>query len=351
MTAFPVIDGHNDTLLRCRRDPDPVATFLNEGSDGHLDLPRALAGGLRGGFFAVFVPSPGGRPRFRTTATGWEAPLDPPVDPGYARTFADASIDLFAVLEAQSDGRFRAARTADAMEAGLARDGVSAILHFEGAEAIDDRRIDEDLDAWYARGLRSLGIVWSRPNAYGHGVPFRFPSPPDIGEGLTAAGRRLVKACNRRGILLDLAHLNAAGFRDVARLSSAPLVVTHACAHALCPTSRNLTDQQLAAIRASGGMVGVNFHTGDLDPAGPRDADTPLRTIVRHIDYLVDHLGIEGVGFGSDFDGARIPDDVGDVRGLPLLVDALHNHGYDDGALARLTHRNWLRILNLTWPS
>jgi membrane dipeptidase len=136
------------------------------------------------------------------------------------------------------------------------------------------------LDLLYAAGLRSLGIVWSRPNAFGHGVPFKFPSSPDTGPGLTEAGRELVRACNERRILIDLSHLNEKGFWDVAGLSTAPLVATHSNAHSVCPHARNLTDRQLDAIRESGGMVGLNFATAFLRPDGSMNADTDRKSVV-----------------------------------------------------------------------
>src|SRR5690606_14690302 len=101
-----------------------------------------------------------------------------------------------------------------------------------------------------------------------HGVPFRFPASPDIGPGLTDAGKELVRACNRMRILVDLSHLNEQGFRDVMAISDAPLVATHSNVHALCQSARNLTGWQLGAIRESGGMVGLNFATGFLRADG-----------------------------------------------------------------------------------
>jgi membrane dipeptidase len=180
-------------------------------------------------------------------------------------------------------------------------------------------------------------------------VPFRFPSPPDTGPGLTDAGKALVKACNELKVLVDLSHLNEKGFWDVAALSDAPLVATHSNAHALCPHSRNLTDRQLAAIRESGGVVGVNFAAGFLRADGRMVADTPLAEIVRHADYLIERVGVEGVAFGSDFDGAIIPKDMGTVAGLPKLVDAFRAAGYDDATLQKLCYENWLGVLERTW--
>jgi membrane dipeptidase len=180
-------------------------------------------------------------------------------------------------------------------------------------------------------------------------VPFRFPSSPDTGGGLTDAGRELVRACNRLGILVDLSHLNEAGFWDVAGLSSAPLVATHSNAHALCAASRNLTDAQLDAIRDSGGVAGVNFAITFLREDGLLVPDTPITEIVRHIDYFAERMGIDHVAFGSDFDGAEVPAELGGAAGLPKLVTALRDAGYGDDAVAKITHGNWLRVLRDTW--
>src|SRR5690606_27946292 len=150
-------------------------------------------------------------------------------------------------------GRVRICRSVADVRACMQQGALAAVLHVEGAEAIDADLYM--LDVLHLAGLRSLGPVWSRPDVFGLGVPFRFPASPDIGPGLTEAGRALVRACNRLRILIDLSHLNEAGFWDVARLSDAPLVATHSNAHALCAASRNLTDRQLDAIRESGGVV------------------------------------------------------------------------------------------------
>ena len=115
------------------------------------------------------------------------------------------------------------------------------------------------------------------------------------------------------------------------------------------PSSRNLTDEQLDAIAASGGVVGVNFAVTFLREDGSSDRDTPIAEIVRHVDYLAERMGIDHVAFGSDFDGAVVPDELGGAPGLPKLVDALRASGHDDDAIAKITHGNWLRVLDATW--
>lgn len=135
----------------------------------------------------------------------------------------------------------------------------------------------------------------------------------------------------------------------MARLSTAPLVATHSCAHAISPTARNLTDRQLDAIAESRGVVGVNFAVTDVRPDGDNNADTPLDALIRHFRYLVDRIGIDGVAIGSDFDGATIPAAIGDASGLPTLVAALRAAGFDDDAMRRIAFDNWMRVLRAAW--
>jgi membrane dipeptidase len=344
-SLIPVFDGHNDMLLRLAAG----GTFLEEDAAGHLDLPRARRGGLAGGFCAVFVRSEGydsstlnspesqvGEQRFPPTPslpTASAAALA-----GMARLFR---------LERAAAGSVRIVHTAreieDCIEAGV----FAALLHLEGAEAIDPDL--DTLEVFHRAGLRSLGPVWSRPNAFGNGVPFRFPHSPDTGPGLSDAGRRLVRECNRLGILVDLSHLTEQGFWNVADVSDAPLVATHSNAHALSQSTRNLTDRQLDAIRESDGMVGINFCVAFLREDGAPEVDTPLDAIVRHVEYLSERIGIDRVGFGSDFDGAIIPGEVGDAAGLPKVVEALRRHGYSETELRKIGYQNWIRVLRATW--
>jgi membrane dipeptidase len=351
--ALPILVGHNDTLLDLYLpERGGERTFFIRSDEGHIDLPRAREGGLGGGFFAVFVPPDPAQPRLTEsdlviTETGYEMPMSPALDLLYAQQVTIAITASLFRLEAESEGQLKVVRSAGELVTCLREGVLAAILHFEGAEAIDPGL--DALEVFYQAGLRSLGIVWSRPNAFAHGVPFKFPHSPDTGPGLTDAGQELVRACNRLGIMLDLSHLNEQGFWGVAELSDAPLVATHSNAHALCPTTRNLTDKQLEAIKESEGMVGLNFAVTDLRGDGRNNPDTSLDVMVRHLDYLVEHLGIDCVGLGSDFDGATIPREMGDVTGLPKLITALRQHGYNDAALRKVAYENWVRVLDKIW--
>jgi membrane dipeptidase len=299
-------------------------------------VPRARAGGLAAGFFAVFSCSPD-EDSYDSGA------YFAPVDRRQAFDEALAQVALLQRLERASGGAFRAARS----DSDLDGDGLAAVLHLEGAEPFGPD-LDE-LEVLHAAGMRSLGLVWSRPNAFATGVPFEHPGSPDQGPGLTDRGRALVRACGELRIVVDVSHLNARGFRDVASISDAPLVASHCGAHALSPSPRNLLDDQLRAIGASGGVVGVNFNVGFLRADCADDPETPVARIAQHAAYVAEIAGVEAVALGSDFDGATMPAELGDVAGLPAVLDALSDVGFDDRDLAAIAWDNWVRVLRATW--
>lgn len=349
---IPVFDGHNDLLLRLQTNPDNRAAIW-DGSfgGGHMDAPRLRQGGFAGGLFAIFVPPADtidmGDMETLMQAAAYDIPLPPLMTHTAAQPTALAMAGHFAALARQTPADFRMCTSVADIRAAMEADAIAGVLHMEGAEAIDPDL--EALHLFHAMGLRSLGPVWSRPTIFAHGVPFRFPGNPDTGPGLTAAGKRLVAECNALRMMIDLSHLNAKGLEDVARLTDAPLCATHSNAHAITPSTRNLTDRQLDIIAQTGGMVGLNFATVFLRPDGQQNADTGWEPVLRHLDHLIGRLGEDHVGFGSDFDGAVIPAGIGDAAGLPNLLRAMRDHGYDDALLTKIAHGNWLAHLERTW--
>lgn len=344
-----IFDGHNDVLLKQYEQGDPARLSFHNGNEDHIDVLKAKIGGFGGGFFAIYVPSDLEADDILSDMLqpSYNLPLPPEIPQPEALPVVLSQAAILSKLEA--GGALKICTSTAEIRSCFDEGTTAAIMHIEGAEGIDTNF--DALEVLYRAGLRSLGPVWSRPTAFGHGVPFAFPSDPDTGAGLTDAGKDLVKHCNRLGIMVDLSHLNAAGFWDVAKLSDAPLVATHSNVHAICQSSRNLTDDQLAAIKDSDGMVGLNFATAFLRPDGQMRADTGLDLMLRHLDHLIENLGEDRVGFGSDFDGAMVPADIGDVSGLPALRGAMRQHGYDDGLMVKLCHENWLQLLDRTWKA
>ena len=348
-TPIPVFDGHNDVLskLHAMHPVDSADAFIN-GYEAAIDLPKSRAGGFAGGFFAIYIPPMEVDHEARYAAMmadSYDLPLPPQIDWPHAVTVTMAQINI--LLELERRQALSICRSVADIRSSMMAGSIAAIMHIEGAEAID-----ADLDmlhVLHAAGLRSIGPVWSRSTIFGHGVPFAFPSGPDIGPGLTEAGIRLIGACDELGILIDLSHMNEAGFRDVARHSQRPLIATHSNAHAICPHARNLTDDQLRCIRDSGGMVGLNFATAFLRPDGKMLPDVPLEIMLRHLDHLIGILGEDHVGLGSDYDGAVMPETLTSAADLPRLVEAMRHHGFGEALITKLCVENWLSTLERVW--
>ncbi|MET3897248.1 membrane dipeptidase [Devosia sp. UYZn731] len=343
MPNIPFFDGHNDTLLKLwmAEGADKEKPFIEGMAGAHIDLPRAKAGGMVGGFFAMFPPP-------LKTAGPPPVGLSENLPPLLAWADAQQSTNGMAsiLLRLERAGALAVCRSAAELRAAIDAGTLASVFHIEGAEAIDtDFR---SLDVLYAAGLRSVGLVWSRQNAFATGVPFRHNVDPDIGPGLTDAGKELVRVCNAMGVMLDMSHLNAAGFRDVAAISDKPIVATHSNVHAICPHARNLVDWQLAAIAESRGVVGLNYAVGFLRPDGLFRADTEIELMVRHVDALVEALGEDGVALGSDFDGAMMPEAIGDITGVQKLLQALLDKGYGADLVGKIALGNWLSVLERT---
>lgn len=336
---MPFFDGHNDALLRLSRaETDPVELF--KGGPGHINMAKAEAGGLTGGFFAMFAMGEMAGLNFALFDT---PPYDTPLPPEMPRDVAWSKISQQAeiVLNLEKAGLIRWVRSAEDLDAGPGA-ALTGVLHLEGADCLGPDL--ENFDTLYDMGLRSLGPVWSRPTPFAHGVPFRFPSTGDTGPGLTPEGRSLVRALKARGMVVDMSHITEQGFWDTAE-EGVPLVATHSNAHAVCPTARNLTDRQLKAIGETGGMAGLNFGTMFLRPDGRMDPAGALDHVIPHLDHMIAQAGEDHVGFGSDFDGAPMPEGLPDAAALPTLTALMEAAGYGAALIEKITHANWTACL------
>lgn len=339
MSDFLIFDGHNDLLSCLWAENSPAGEAFFAGRDGDIDLEKCRKGGFGGGFFAVWCGNdPGTTPDPMATHRAF-----PAIDTVRAQAETLGQMAILIRMAAARPDAIRLCRSVAEITQARAAGAIAAILHIEGCEGIG-----ADLTAlhvYHAAGLRSLGPVWSRPNIFGHGVPFNFPASPDTGPGLTDAGLRLVQSCDDLGILIDLSHLNEAGFWDVARHSTKPLVATHSGAHAVTASTRNLTDRQLAAMGERGGLVGLNFGCQFLRLDGIKNPDTGADDMLRHLDHLLALMGEDGVALGSDFDGAMMPNFIKDAAGLPKLITAMQGAGYGEALIHKIIWQNWINLL------
>ena len=336
-----IFDGHNDALGRLwGAGGDPVADFAKP--IGHVNVPAARSGGLGGGFFALFSPTKRAPFDFSVFEAGnCDFPLPPALDEGVALQSALAQAGIAHRLQAA--GYLRICTDPLTLAQSFMGSRLACVLHLEGADCIDEDFLA--LDALYALGLRSLGLVWSRPTKFAEGVPFQGGRDGDTGAGLTALGKRLVDRCVDLGLIVDTSHLTMKGFWDVAE-AGLPLVATHSNAYSLCRATRNLTDTQLKAIGETGGMVGLNFGSLFLSEAGWSTGKATIKDCLLQLDHMIEVAGEDHVGLGSDFDGAPLPQGITSAADLDVLRTGMADHGYSDDLIAKICNENWLGFVS-----
>jgi membrane dipeptidase len=320
-----VIDGHCDTLLRWQAlesGRQPRAP-LPEGERGHIDLERLKLGGVTAQNFACYI---------------WPQYL-----PSQATRQTLRLIDLFYRFQAEHAEDMCLATRAGDIERAKVEGRVAGILSMEGAEGLEgDLGV---LRMMYRLGVRWIGLTWNHRNQAADGL-FEVRT----GGGLTEFGVRLVEEMNRLGMIVDIAHLAPAGVRDVLATSQAPVVASHANAHAVCPVPRNLSDEQLEGVAETGGVVGVtyvpNFIRGGKEPATGEEPAT-LDMLLDHVDHMVHVAGIDHVGLGSDFDGfgGAPPAGLEDVSCVPNVTARLLERGYSQEDVRKIIGGNWLRVI------
>jgi len=230
---------------------------------------------------------------------------------------------------------------------------IGFLLSIEGAEPLGtDLSL---LRVFYELGVRNLGLVWSRRNAVGDGSFFH-PVKEGRKGGITSFGVQLIEEAEKLGITIDVSHLNDEGFWDVMNICNRPIIASHSNARALCSTMRNLTDEQIKAIAATKGVIGVNAASILV---GDKDSDSHIEQLIKHVDYLVDLAGIDHVGIGLDLCNdfmkyvssddlagmPRVPFDVIDGhQQIPQFLEALIKRGYKDQEVNAILGANFQRI-------
>ncbi len=211
----------------------------------------------------------------------------------------------------------------------------SAVISIEGGEALEGR-MDRLYEFFHTAGIRMIALTWNFENEIGY--PAKLGPKP----GLKPFGLALLKEMDRLGIYADASHLNEAGFWDICEHMALPPIASHSNCRALCDVPRNLTNEQIEAIVARGGYIGINFYTNFLTDSGKATLDD----VLRHIDAMYDLGGEDVVGLGSDFDGIeKWPEGLANASDFPNLIDALLRHGYTDAQVEKLAHGNLWRLL------
>jgi membrane dipeptidase len=213
---------------------------------------------------------------------------------------------------------------------------LGILLSVEGGEILGEDLFM--LDIIFKLGVRALGLTWNQRNAIGAGV-----GEADMRYKLSNFGQEVVRRMNKLGMLVDVSHLNEAGFWHVLEVSQNPIAATHSCAKVLCAHPRNLTDQQLRALARHKGVIGVNFYPRFLKETGV----ATRQDVVRHICHIAEVAGVETVGLGSDFDGIEeTPEGLGHVGEYNYLRDDLMKTGFSSREVEQIMGGNFMRLLS-----
>lgn len=308
-----VVDGHMDTPLRLVDE----GTDLGDPLPGHADLPRMKEGGLDAVFLAAWI------------------------DPEFApdRAFARAEALLAAIRDA-AEGHPEAcgfATSAGDVRRLAAAGRVALLAGVENGQALEGRV--ENVARLHALGARYLTLTWMNSSELGDAA-----GGEPLHGGLTELGRDVVAEMNRVGMLVDLSHAAPATFDDALEVARGPVVVSHAATEAQGRHPRNVTDAQIRAVAATGGLVGVAFMPSYLVPGDPDAAD--VRAVADHLERIAEVAGPAHAALGSDFDGVpRLPRGLAGVQDLPRVPEELARRGWSAADLAAVLGENWLRVL------
>lgn len=307
-----VFDGHCDTILEVMNHKRSLGskTFA-----GHLDIPRMKEGGVDVQFFAVFI----------------EEIYKP--DRSLKRTLQ--LIDCFYKEIEKNQDVISLVTNYNQIEEVNRAGKIAAILSIEGGEALEgDLGV---LRVLYRLGVRLLTLTWNQRNQIADGI-----GESRTGSGLTEFGLKVIDEMNRLGMLIDVSHLSETGFWDVIKRSKAPIVASHSNCYNLCPHPRNLKDEQIKALADKGSVIGITFVPNFLTQEKRR---TNVKDVVKHIDYLVEKVGVDCVGLGSDFDGTDgLPLGLEGVDKIPNITGELLDRGYKEKDIKKILGENFLRV-------
>ena len=232
---------------------------------------------------------------------------------------------------------------------------IALLMAMEGVEPLGaDLNL---LRVFYELGVRIIGLTHARSNAAGSGGVFTATGSPP--EGLTAFGRDLVRECERLGVIVDLAHINAAGFNDILDITTKPPIVSHTNARKYYDIERNIGDEQIKMVGARGGVIGINSVL-----VSPRKEESTLDRYIDHIEHIIDLIGINGVGIGFDFfefiyrqwseaertafhqkfPSVHVIADLANHAHARNFTRRLIERGFSDEQIEKIVFRNWMRI-------
>ncbi|MBK8723805.1 MAG: dipeptidase [Saprospiraceae bacterium] len=354
-----LVDTHNDFLTKVMEHGYGLDTDLNGKT--HSDLTRFKKGGLDVQFFSVW--SDGNQ-----------------INPF---AFANRQIDsLDAVIKRNPDKIVKVANVKELLNV-VKQNKIAALIGLEGGHQIENSI--KNLDALYSRGTRYITLTWNNSTDWATSAFDESTKPEFKGKGLSDFGKEVVHHMNEIGMLVDVSHVGETTFWDVIATTSKPIIASHSSVYAICPVPRNLKDEQIKAIAKNKGVIQINFNSGFIDSTEKKREDAFMEShklefdslalitkneniaeemihekykqesdklradfslVIDHIVYVINLVGIDYVGIGSDFDGIVVPpQQLNDVSTYPLITKSLLGRGYTQKDINKILGGNVLRVL------
>ncbi len=349
---FIIVDTHIDVPDRLR---GKMADISQRTEDGDFDYPRAKAGGMDAPFMSIYVPA------------DYEAK-------GGAKKLADQLIDMVEKFEKDSPDKFAVAKSVSDVQTQFAKGLISLPMGMENGSPIEGKL--ENLRHFYERGIRYITLAHSKSNH----ISDSSYDPNRRWQGLSPFGKKVVAEMNRLGMMIDISHVSDSTFYQVIRLSQAPVIASHSsCRHFTPGWERNIDDEMIKVLAKNGGIININFGSSFLDDSVRIAEDkmwkyiqkhginpnsdagkaalkkfriennigyADISDVVAHIDHVVKLVGVDHVGFGSDFDGVgdSLPTGLKSVADYPNIIYELLKKGYSDEDIQKICSGNLLRV-------
>jgi membrane dipeptidase len=363
-----VADTHNDIPSSAIEKNVVFDTDLKGTT--HSDLNRMIAGGVDAQMFSIFCDG---------------EQKDP-------YNYANREIDSVYAWVQRNPSKMMMVYNPTDLQTAIQQKKLAALLGMEGGHMIENDM--KKLDALYKRGVRYMTITWNNSTPWATSAADETTPGgalnTDGKKGLTAFGVAVIKRMNELGIMVDISHVGEQTFWDITKITTKPIIASHSCVWNLCPHRRNLKDEQIKAIAKSGGVIFLNFYAGFIDSTyetkrnefmkqhqpeidvlvqqgkqkdyalmmvsekykTEMNALRPsLSVLLNHLDYIVQLVGVEHVGLGSDFDGIEAPPlELNGVEDMPLITKALLERGYSKKEIQKILGGNFIRVFTANQP-
>lgn len=315
------VDAHNDTLMKIIAEDDwSFSTDIGLKTDFHIDLNKLESGAVNVALFAAFTDDMGHPDHSNSRVLSLMQALDMTIALHSNKMIK--GYDYQGIIKAIDAKKFVAIQT------------------IEGGYALNEKNAFRLLKQYHDLGVRVITLVWDHSNALGEGTKKMTALGEATSGGLTKLGKEVVRAMNEIGILVDVSHMDEETFESTIQTTKKPLIATHSGAYSVKPHVRNLKDYQLKAIADSGGVVHVVFCRYFIG-----DVDSGVDVLVDHIEHIINCIGEDYVGLGSDFDGATMPVDIPDISYIQLVAETMQNRGYSDSTIDKIMGLNTLRLI------